>query len=137
MTLMWPEFDTALVAETAPRLAVLNKVLGSGVLNIQEDLLQLSNVPDFWLDVARFRQLLRAAINHTHTSVEGVPACIDVLSKRLSCTGQIFWRGSPCLIAPSLTNGSSSRLKFTQRAGKHVAAISKSVQHAVRIPTGD
>jgi predicted ATPase/DNA-binding SARP family transcriptional activator/Tfp pilus assembly protein PilF len=79
-TLLWPDSDPTLAHSYLRRdLAVLNKVLGPGWLDIGREELGLVLRDDFWLDVTAFRQLLAACTTHAHPADAVCLQCVPHL----------------------------------------------------------
>lgn len=82
VALFWPDVDPKLAYSYLRRdLTVLNKVLGSGWLDIDRYNISIVNRDDFWLDTFQFRKTLEASRTHGHQVDEICSECMTQLSE--------------------------------------------------------
>ena len=81
-TLFWPDHDqTGAKANLRRELSRLNKILGTGQLDIDRERIGLSNEATLWLDVARFQDCLVASQSHDHPVDDVCVDCLPVLNE--------------------------------------------------------
>jgi DNA-binding SARP family transcriptional activator/predicted ATPase len=79
--LLWPDYDTEHARGALRRtLSTLNKAVGPGWLAADRSTVGLART-DFWLDVARFEELVAACRDHGHPPTDGCPACVAPLGE--------------------------------------------------------
>ncbi|MGD2176341.1 MAG: tetratricopeptide repeat protein [Anaerolineae bacterium] len=94
ITLLWPDSDPTLAYSYLRRdLAVLNKVLRPGWLNVSREELEIAHRDDFWLDVTEFKQLLAACTAHAHPPDAVCPRCLPLLSQAVDLYRDDFMAG--------------------------------------------
>ena len=92
--LLWPDDDPAAARAGVRRMLwVLNKSLGSGWLEVDQQTVMLPPQADLWLDVSRFRELLAAGQQHGHTTGQVCPACREPLSEAVALVRGDFLAG--------------------------------------------
>jgi predicted ATPase/DNA-binding SARP family transcriptional activator/Tfp pilus assembly protein PilF len=100
--LLWPDSEPTLAYSYLRRdLTVLNKVLGTGWLDIDREELGLARRDDFWLDVTEFRQLLEACTMHDHPPDAVCPACMPLLSQAVGLYRGDFMEGFSLADSPN------------------------------------
>lgn len=83
--LLWPDHDAAGARGELRRMIwVLNKSLGQGWLETDQQTVLLPPHPDLWLDVACFRERLAASRQHNHPAQEACPACLESLTEAVN-----------------------------------------------------
>jgi DNA-binding SARP family transcriptional activator len=82
VTLFWPEADPGRARAGLRRnLAVLKNALGGEWLVVDRESVGTDPQAHVWLDVARFRQLLKAWQGHGHLEAEVCPECLEALGE--------------------------------------------------------
>jgi DNA-binding SARP family transcriptional activator/predicted Ser/Thr protein kinase len=82
VTLLWPETDPSRARAGLRRnLAVLKDALGGEWLVVARESVGTDPEADVWLDVARFRHLLKAWQGHGHPEAEVCPECLVALGE--------------------------------------------------------
>jgi ABC-type transport system substrate-binding protein/DNA-binding SARP family transcriptional activator len=82
VTLFWPEADPGRARAGLRRnLAVLKNALGGEWLVVDRESVDTDPQARVWLDVARFRELLRAWQGHGHPEAEVCPECLAALGE--------------------------------------------------------
>jgi len=93
-TLLWPDSDAALAYSYLRRdLAVLNRALGAGRLDVDRDVIGLAQSDDFWLDVTQFLALVISCRTHGHATDEVCPQCMSPLSEAVALYQGDFMAG--------------------------------------------
>ncbi|MCC7353718.1 MAG: hypothetical protein IT330_08170, partial [Anaerolineae bacterium] len=84
-TLLWPELDQQ-GARTALRHALvsLNKSIGKGWLDTDQDRIELFIRPGLWVDVSRFRALLAQVDAHKHPPLPLCDGCVADLTEAVA-----------------------------------------------------
>ena len=78
--LLWPDYDTEHARGALRRtLSTLNKAVGPGWLAADRTTVGLAQ-PGFWLDVARFEELVAGCRDHGHPPEDACPACLGPLA---------------------------------------------------------
>jgi DNA-binding SARP family transcriptional activator/tetratricopeptide (TPR) repeat protein len=79
--LLWPEYDTEHARGALRRtLSTLNKAVGPGWLAADRTTVGFART-SFWLDVARFEELLAGCRDHGHPPEAACPACLEPLAE--------------------------------------------------------
>ena len=93
-TLLWPDCDASLAYSYLRReLAILNKTLGEGWLETDREQIRLIRQPDFYLDVARFWELLSCEATPSHPPDEVCPNCLPLLTEAVDLYRGNFMAG--------------------------------------------
>ncbi|MEZ4672900.1 MAG: BTAD domain-containing putative transcriptional regulator [Caldilineaceae bacterium] len=80
-TLLWPESDQQSAAGSLRRhLSELNRLLGPGWLDTEQDAVRLVRRTDLWVDVAEFQRLLATCREHGHLVDAVCERCIAPLT---------------------------------------------------------
>ncbi|MEZ4619848.1 MAG: BTAD domain-containing putative transcriptional regulator [Caldilineaceae bacterium] len=80
-TLLWPESDQQSAAGSLRRhLSELNRLLGPGWLDTEQDAVRLARRTDLWVDVAEFQRLLATCREHGHLVDAVCERCIAPLT---------------------------------------------------------
>jgi len=81
-TLFWPDHDqTGAKANLRRELSRMDKVLGTGQLDIDRERIGLSNEATLWLDVARSQDCLVASQSHDHPVDDVCVDCLPLLNE--------------------------------------------------------
>lgn len=81
----WPDVDPKLAYSYLRRdLTVLNKVLGTGWLNIDRYEIGIVDRDDFWLDISQFKNALDASRTHGHQVDEICSDCMTLLHEAVN-----------------------------------------------------
>jgi DNA-binding SARP family transcriptional activator len=92
--LLWPEHTEAQAhAYLRNSLWSLKRVLGEGWVAAGIESMSLISRPDFWLDVAHFRRLLKTCTTRSHPPVQACLACSTPLSKAMELYRGDFMAG--------------------------------------------
>lgn len=92
--LLWPDHDPAGARGELRRMIwVINKSLGQGWLETDQQTVLLPPHPDLWLDVACFRERLAASRQHNHLAQEACPACLESLTEAVNLAQGDFLAG--------------------------------------------
>ena len=79
--LLWPEYDTEHARGALRRtLSTLNKAVGPGWLAADRTTVGFART-SFWLDVARFGELVAGCGDHGHAPADACPACVAPLEE--------------------------------------------------------
>jgi DNA-binding SARP family transcriptional activator/tetratricopeptide (TPR) repeat protein len=79
--LLWPDYDTEHARGALRRtLSTLNKAVGPGWLAADRTTVGFART-SFWLDVARFEELLAGCRDHGHPPEAACPACVEPLTE--------------------------------------------------------
>jgi DNA-binding SARP family transcriptional activator/tetratricopeptide (TPR) repeat protein len=79
--LLWPDYDTEHARGALRRtLSTLNKAVGPGWLAADRTTFGFART-SFWLDVARFEELLAGCRDHGHPPEAACPACLEPLAE--------------------------------------------------------
>jgi DNA-binding SARP family transcriptional activator/Tfp pilus assembly protein PilF len=79
--LLWPEYDTDHARGALRRtLSTLNKAVGPGWLAADRTTVGFAQT-GFWLDVARFEELVAGVRDHGHAPEDACPACVAPLEE--------------------------------------------------------
>jgi len=79
--LLWPEYDTEHARGALRRtLSTLNKAVGPGWLAADRTTVGFARM-SFWLDVARFEELVAGCREHGHAPADACPACVAPLEE--------------------------------------------------------
>ena len=79
--LLWPDYDTEHARGALRRtLSTLNKAVGPGWLAADRTTVGFART-GFWLDVARFEELLAGCRDHGHPPDDACPACVAPLAE--------------------------------------------------------
>jgi DNA-binding SARP family transcriptional activator len=77
VTLLWPELEPSRARAGLRRnLSALRRMLGEGTLVVDRQSVGLGPDVDLWLDMKRFRQLLRTSYEHVHADGHDCPNCL-------------------------------------------------------------
>jgi ABC-type oligopeptide transport system substrate-binding subunit/DNA-binding SARP family transcriptional activator len=94
VTLFWPEMEPSRARAGLRRnLAVLKNELGGEWLVVDRESVGTDPEADVWLDVGRFRQLLRAWQGHGHPEAEVCPECLVALGEAVELYRGDFLEG--------------------------------------------
>ncbi|HSF83312.1 MAG TPA: tetratricopeptide repeat protein [Anaerolineales bacterium] len=81
-TLFWPEYDQSkALAYLRRALWTLNSALGEGWLHSDRETVALAPGVPLWLDLERFRQLIRSCERHGHSAGQVCRLCLTPLSE--------------------------------------------------------
>jgi WD40 repeat protein/DNA-binding SARP family transcriptional activator len=93
-TLLWPESEPRRARSILRRnLSVLRKALNSDWLVVHRETIGTDPNADIWLDVDRFRSLLRSWQAHGHSEDEVCPECLAALSEAVELYRGDFLEG--------------------------------------------
>lgn len=80
-TLLWPESGQQYASGSLRRhLSELNRLLGSGWLETEQDAVRLARRTDVWVDVEDFQRLLAICREHDHSADAVCERCIEPLT---------------------------------------------------------
>jgi predicted ATPase/DNA-binding SARP family transcriptional activator/tRNA A-37 threonylcarbamoyl transferase component Bud32 len=81
-TLFWPDYDQRRARAYLRRdLAILNTGLTGNWLDADRETIELTARPDFWMDIAHFRQLLAQVQAHDHAREAVCAGCLELLAE--------------------------------------------------------
>jgi DNA-binding SARP family transcriptional activator len=94
ITLLWPELEPSRARAGLRRnLSMLRKALGEAWLVVDRESVGLNPQAGFWLDVHRFRSLLRAWQHHGHPESETCSGCLTALAEAVELYRGDFLEG--------------------------------------------
>ena len=94
VTWLWPELEPDRARGVLRRnLSVLKKALGDEWMIVEREIVSTDPEADFWLDVARFRDLSLAWQKHGHPEGEACPECMVALAEAVELYGGDFMAG--------------------------------------------
>ena len=94
IALLWPELEPSRARASLRRnLSLLKKALGGEWLVVDRESVRTDPSADLWVDVDRFRELLRAWQEHGHPEFDVCPECLSALTEAVELYRDDFLAG--------------------------------------------